>query len=117
VSRVTGEEAKLTEATDATEARWRLWNGWWTTTELHGCTCGAREREARVAAEAQLSEGSERVGAGSRKGSGVWESGRETRVVGASTAESESGRLWKGRWLTCGVRDPARANVQMDGQR
>jgi hypothetical protein len=32
------------------------------------------------------------------------------RVVGMSTAESAGGRLVKGRWLTGGVREPARAN-------
>jgi hypothetical protein len=30
------------------------------------------------------------------KGSGVWGSGRETRIMGASTTESVGGRLGKG---------------------
>jgi hypothetical protein len=36
VSRVAGEEAKLTEATDATDARRRGTERWWITAELHG---------------------------------------------------------------------------------
>jgi hypothetical protein len=39
------------------------------------------------------------------KGSGAWRSGQETSVMGASTAESASGRLRKGRWLTGGIRE------------
>jgi hypothetical protein len=65
---------------------------------------------------AQLSEGSERASAGSRKRSGAWGSGHETRDVGASTAECAGGRLGKGRRLTGGVREPARARTQTDGQ-
>jgi hypothetical protein len=45
------------------------------------------------------------------KGLGAWGSGRETRVVGASMAESAGEGLGKGRWLTGGVREPARANA------
>jgi hypothetical protein len=48
VSRVAGEEAKLTEATNVTEARRRARNGRRTTTELHRCVCGARERSDGV---------------------------------------------------------------------
>jgi hypothetical protein len=39
------------------------------------------------------------------------------RVVGASTTGSASDRLGKGRWLTGGVRRPARADVRTGGQR
>jgi hypothetical protein len=49
------------------------------------------------------------------KGSGVWGSGRETRVVGASIAESVGGRLGKGRWLIGGVYGSARARMRTDG--
>jgi hypothetical protein len=51
------------------------------------------------------------------KGSGAWGSDRETRVVDVSMAESAGGRLGKGRWLTGGVHEPARANARMGGQR
>jgi hypothetical protein len=55
-------------------------------------------REVRgVPLGAQLSEGSEGVGAGSRKRSGAWGSGQETCIVGASTVGSTGGRLGKGR--------------------
>jgi hypothetical protein len=43
-----------------------------------------------------------------------WGSDRETRDVGASTAECASGRLGNGRRLTSGVREPARANSRTD---
>jgi hypothetical protein len=39
------------------------------------------------------------------------------RVVGASMAGSTSGRLGKGRWVTGGVRQPARADARTGGQR
>jgi hypothetical protein len=56
------------------------------------------EREVRGGLlEAQLSEGSERVSAGSKKRSAAWRSGRETCDVGASTKECAGGRLGKGR--------------------
>jgi hypothetical protein len=55
------------------------------------------------------------VSAGSRKRSGVWESGREMRDMGASTAECAGGRLGKGRWLTGGVREQARARARTNG--
>jgi hypothetical protein len=48
VSRVAGEEAKLTEETDATEARRWPRNERWTTAELHGRARGARERSDGV---------------------------------------------------------------------
>jgi hypothetical protein len=47
VSRITGEEAELTEATNAADARRRPWNGRWTPMELRGHACRVRER-ARV---------------------------------------------------------------------
>jgi hypothetical protein len=57
-----------------------------------------RVREVRgVPLGAQLSEGSEGVGAGSRKRSGAWGSGQETCVVGASMVGSTGGRLGKGK--------------------
>jgi hypothetical protein len=52
VSRVPGEDAKLTKVTDMAEARR------WTTAELHGCARSARESEG-VWPRVQLSKGSE----------------------------------------------------------
>jgi hypothetical protein len=48
VSRDAGDQAKLTEATNATKARRRPRNGRRTTVELHGCACGVRERSDGV---------------------------------------------------------------------
>jgi hypothetical protein len=45
---------------------------------------------------ALLSEGSERVSAGSRKRSGAWGRSREMRDVGASTTECVGRRLGRG---------------------
>jgi hypothetical protein len=72
VSRVVGEEAELTGAMDATEVQWQPRNRRWRTAVLHGCARGARERCEGVWWEAQQSEGSVRVGAGSKKRSSVW---------------------------------------------
>jgi hypothetical protein len=58
-----------------------------------------------------------RVHSGDHGGSGTWGRGRETRVVGVSTAEIVGGKLGKGSWLTGGVRRPARASVRTDVQR
>jgi hypothetical protein len=74
---------------------------------------------------AQLSKGSEQVGAGSRKRSSTLGNGRETRDVGsstmeyagASTMEYAGGRLGNGRRLTCGVHGPSRADSQTGGLR
>jgi hypothetical protein len=68
VSRITGEEAKLTEATDTADARQRPRNGRRTTAELHGRVRRARER-ARGASEWVRAP---------EKDSGVWGHGRET---------------------------------------
>jgi hypothetical protein len=100
--------------------------GQWTRQELDGshgtdgggrrCSMGARavqERDARGAAGCAT----KRVSAGSKKRSGAWGSGRETRNMGTSTAECAGGRLGKGKWLTGGVREPARANTRTGGQR
>jgi hypothetical protein len=76
-----------------------------------------RERGVRGSAGVQLSEGSERVSAGSRKRTGAWGSGRETCDMGASTVECAGERLGKGRWLTGGVRGLARADSRTGGQR
>jgi hypothetical protein len=43
-----------------------------------------------------------------KRGSGTWEGGCEKRNVGASTTRCASGRLWKRRGLTGGIRGPAR---------
>jgi hypothetical protein len=48
VSHLASEEVKLTEATDATEARRWPQNGRRTTAELHGRARGARERSEGV---------------------------------------------------------------------
>jgi hypothetical protein len=56
-----------------------------------------RERGARGLVGAQLSEGSERVGAGSRKRSGAWGEWPGKHDEGASTTESADERLGKGR--------------------
>jgi hypothetical protein len=72
VSRVAGEEAKITRAMDATGTRRRPRNGRRTTAVLHSCALGARERCEGVGCGTLLSEGSERVSAGSRKKSGAW---------------------------------------------
>jgi hypothetical protein len=77
----------------------------------------AREGFEGVCGGALLSEGSERVGAGSRGGRARGGSGRETRNVGASMVECAGGRLAKGRRLTGGVHEPTKANTQKDGQR
>jgi hypothetical protein len=42
-------------------------------------------------------------------------SGRETCDVGASIAGCAGGRLGKGRWLTSGVRGPARVDSRTRG--
>jgi hypothetical protein len=67
VSRVAGEEAELTGATNATGARQQLQNGQLTVVVLHGCACGARERGARGSTGGATKRGSERVSAGSKK--------------------------------------------------
>ena len=80
--------------------------------------CARCEREVRGGLlGAQLSDGSDRVGVGSRKRSDAWGSGREMHDVGASKVECASARLGKGRRLTGGVHEPARARARMDGQR
>ena len=56
---------------------------------------------------AQLSEGSERVSAGSKKRSGAWGSSRKTRDMGTSMAGFTGGRLGKGRWLIGRAGKPA----------
>jgi hypothetical protein len=66
---------------------------------------------------AQLSKGSERVSAGSRKRSIDLASCRETSEMGVSTMESVGGRLGNGRRLIGGVRGPARADSQTGGLR
>jgi hypothetical protein len=48
VSRVAGEEAELTEATDVTEAQRWPQNGQQTMAELHGRARGTRERSEGV---------------------------------------------------------------------
>jgi hypothetical protein len=50
------------------------------------------------------------VGTGSKGGRARGGSGREMRDVGVSTAGCAGGRSGKGRWLTGGVRGPARAS-------
>jgi hypothetical protein len=62
---------------------------------------------------ALLGEGSDCVGAGSKGGP------RHGGVAGkrVSTAGCAGGRLGKGRWLTRGVRGPARANSRTGNQR
>jgi hypothetical protein len=55
--------------------------------------------------------------AGSKRRSGVWGGGQETRDVDASTAWCADERLRKRRWLTSGVRGPAREYSRTDGQR
>jgi hypothetical protein len=115
VSCVGGKEAELTGAMDATGARRRPWNERQRTTVLHGCVrCERKVRGGLLLV--LLSKGSERVSAGSRKRSGTWGSGQEMHDVGASVAGCAGGRLGKGRRLTGGVREPARAHTQTDGQ-
>jgi hypothetical protein len=79
--------------------------------------CAWCEREVRGGLlGALLSEGSGRVSVGSKRGWARRGSGREMRDVDASTVECAGGMLGKGRWLTGGVREPARARTRTDGQ-
>jgi hypothetical protein len=96
VSHVADEEAELTEATDATEARRWPQNGRWITIKVHGYTHRARERRG-CSAEGATERG-ERVSGcelqkRARARGGV---ARKRAIVGASTAESAGGRLGKG---------------------
>jgi hypothetical protein len=95
VSRVAGEGAKLTEATDATDVRRRPRDGGEPSAEFHGRVRRARERESEgVQSRAQLDEGSERVWA-AEKGSGAGVVAGKRAVMGVSTTESASGRVGK----------------------
>jgi hypothetical protein len=93
VSRVDGDEAELTETTDATETRRRPQNEQRTTVELHGCARGARERGARGSARAQLSEWVHVLERGRARGGG-----QETRVhveeCGREVREGEVADRW-----------------------
>jgi hypothetical protein len=57
------------------------------------------------------------VSAGSKRGRTRGGSGREMCDVGVSTTGCADWRLGKGRWLTGGVRELARARTRTDGQR
>jgi hypothetical protein len=84
---------------------------------VHGCTHSAREVCEGVCRGALLSDGSERVGVGSKGGRACGRSGQKTHDVGTSMAGCTGGRLGKGKRLTDGVHEPARANTRTGGQR
>jgi hypothetical protein len=113
---VAGEEAELTRAMDTTRARRRPWNGRQTTMVLHGCALSAREGCEGVYCGALLSEGSERVAAGSEAGRACGGSARK-HATWARPRRSEQAGVREGEEADRWAHQPARANTLMNGQR